>query len=444
MTRIFTFTLLLATAIGIQSTNAQQFNKNKADSLFDVIAANNRAMISVAVTRNGQPVYNKAIGYSWVGAQNMPANTATKYRVGSVTKMFTAAMIFQLIEEGKLSLDTKLSSFYTSIPNSDKITIAQMLNHSSGIHSFTSDADQYRKWLGQQQTPVQLIARMAARSEFEPGSKHEYSNSNFVLLGYIIEKLDKRPYEASLKNRITGKLKLGSTYYGGKITSSANEANSYKWANNTWVPDTETDMSIPGGAGALVSNPTDLTAFMYALFTGKIVSIASLNQMRTIKDGFGMNLFKFQFDSHTAYGHTGGIDGFQSQAAYFPEEGIAVAYVANGVNTNINNIMIGLLSIIYNKPYQIPSFKIVTPKSQELDQYTGNYSSAELPLNILITKNNNILIAQATGQSAFDLQYVGSHEFKFEPADIVLIFNPSGSSMTLKQGGKSFPFTKNK
>lgn len=276
MTRIFTFLFLLATAAGTEKVSAQAFNKAKADSLLDAVNANSRAMMSVTITKNGLPLYSRAIGYSWYGTQNIPANTGTKYRVGSVTKMFTAAMIFQLIEEGKLSLNTKLSEFYPQIPNAEKINIAEMLNHSSGIHSFTGEADHYKSWLGQAQTPAQLVARMISRSEFEPGSKHEYSNSNFILLGYIVEKFDKRSYAVSLKSRITAKLKLSNTYYGGKISAFANEANSYKWINNTWQTDTETDMSIPGGAGAIVSNPTDLDAFMYALFTGKLVSMASL------------------------------------------------------------------------------------------------------------------------------------------------------------------------
>lgn len=157
-----------------------------------------------------------------------------------------------------------------------------------------------------------------------------------------------------------------------------------------------------------------------------------------------MNLFKFQFDTHTAYGHTGGIDGFQSQAAYFPEDGIAVAYIANGVNTNINNIMIGLLSIVYNKPYQIPDFKTTTLKPEELSQYLGHYSSADLPLKIAIAKNGSTLMAQATGQPAFNLQYAGLHQFKFEQAGVVLVFDPVKGSMILKQGGKSFAYTKDK
>ena len=327
-------------AVGIRPMRAQTFNKIKADSLFDTLATEGRIKISVAISRNGKTIYARAIG--------QPSyNIETKYRIGSVTKMFTASMIFQLIEEKKLSLDTKLSVFYPQIPNAGQITITQMLSHGSGIHNFTGDADGYRIWQDKPQSHAQLLARIATRPEFDPGAKHQYSNSNFVLLGYIIEKLDNRPYAESLKKRITDRLKLTNTYYGGKIGANTNEAFSYKWLNNTWQSDTQTDMSIPGGAGALISTPTDLTAFMQALFSGKLVSNASLQQMRTIIDGFGMNLFQFNFGSHIAYGHTGSIDSFQSQAAYFPQENIGIAYVANGVNTNVNNIMIALLSMLF-------------------------------------------------------------------------------------------------
>ncbi|UEG53793.1 beta-lactamase family protein [Mucilaginibacter daejeonensis] len=443
MLRKFTFIVLAAASLQTANSFGQTFNKAKADSLFDAVAKNDRAMMSVTVTRNGQVLYSRAIGYAWYGDQKIPATTKTKYRIGSISKVFTAAMIFQLIQEGKLKLTTPLSDLYPQIPNAAKITIAHMLDHSSGIHSFTSDAD-YKTWLNKPATPAQLIAKMTGASEFEPGSKHEYSNSNFVLLGYIIEKLDKRPYAKSLEARITKKLNLKDTYYGGKIRASANEAYSYTWADNTWKPSTETDMSIPGGAGALVSTPTDLTTFMNALFNGKVVSAENLKLMRTIKDGYGMNLFSFKFDDHTAYGHTGGIDGFQSQATYFPEDGIALAEVSNGVNGNINNIMIGLLSIVFNKPYQIPTFKTLTLKTEELDKYLGNYSSTQIPLKIAVTKDGSTLKAQATGQAAFALEAMGDHQFKFEPAGIVMVFDPATSQMTLKQGGRTFAYTKDK
>ncbi|WP_342646040.1 serine hydrolase domain-containing protein [Mucilaginibacter sp. CSA2-8R] len=434
--------LLIAFVALAQTSLAQTFNKAKMDSLFDAVAANNRAMLSVALTQKGQLVYSRAIGNSWLGEKNIPATIQTKYRIGSISKVFTAVMIFQLVEEGKLQLTTPLSEFYPSLPNASKITIAQLLSHSSGLHSFTSDSS-YLTWLNKKMIPAEMIAKINVKPDFEPGSKHQYSNSNFILLGYIIEKLDKKPYALALKNRITSKTGLSNTYYGGKITAANNEAYSYYWKDK-WLPDTETDMSIPGGAGALVSNPTDLVKFMNALFNSKLVSTASLTQMRTINDGYGMNLFAYPFDGHTAYGHGGDIDGFHSQAAYFPADDIAVAYTANGVNMNLNNMMIGVLSIAFNKAYTIPNFKPVASSAQELDQYIGIYSSTQIPIKITIGKNETTLTAQATGQSAFSLDAAGNRTFKFDAAGITLIFDPANGQMTLKQGGRTYLLTKAK
>lgn len=429
--------LLIAPFCGI----AQSVNRAKLDSLFDALASNNKAMLNIAISKNGEVIYKKAIGYSWYGAKNVEANTDTKYRIGSISKVFTAVMIFQLIEEGKLQLTTPLSKFYPQLPNAGKITIAQMLDHSSGIHSFTDDSS-YSSWLGKKTTPAQLIAKMAT-GDFEPGTKHQYSNSNFVLLGYIVEKLDKKPYAAALKQRITGKIKLNNTYYGGKINATANEAYSYKWAGS-WQPDTETDMSIPGGAGALVSTTTDLVTFMHALFNGKLVSEKSLTQMKTIHDGYGMNLFPYKFSTQTGYGHNGGIDGFQSQAVYYPDDNIAVSYLANGVNYSLNTMMVTTLSIIYNKPATIPDFKTVTVKSEDLDKYLGVYASTQMPLKVTITKKDAVLVAQATGQSAFEMQATAANQFKFDVAGVTMNFDPDKNQMTLLQGGGTYIFTKEK
>jgi len=387
-------------------------------------------------------LYSRATGYSWYGPVKTQATTKTKYRIGSISKVFTAVMIFQLIEEGKLQLTTPLSKYYPTIPNAAKITIAQMLNHSSGIHSFTDSSD-YVEWLTRKTTPVQLLAKMM-NADFEPGAKHKYSNSNFVLLGYIIEKLDKKPYAASLEKRITGKkIGLKDTYYGGKIVAANNEAYSYKWQGD-WKPDTETDMSIPGGAGALVSTPADLVKFMYSVFSGKLVRQASLNQMKKFEDGYGMNFIPYNFYDEIGFGHNGGIDGFQSQTVFYPKDSIAVAYVANGVNYSLNTMMIGVLSIIHNKPYQLPNFKTVSLTANDLLKYTGVYTSAQLPIKLTISNKENILVAQATGQSSFEMEASGIDTFRFDLAGITIKFDTLKNQLTLIQGGKNFLFNKDK
>jgi CubicO group peptidase (beta-lactamase class C family) len=442
MTRKLILLSYLALIFFVQAGFAQTFNKAKMDSLFDALGVNNKAMMSIAITKKGQPLYSRAIGYSWYAPAKTPANTKTKYRIGSISKVFTATMIFQLIEAGKLQLTTPLAQFYPQLPNAGKITIAHMLNHSSGLHSFTNDSD-FTSWLSQKQTQAQLLAKINVKPGFEPGAKHQYSNPNFILLGYIVEILDKKPYAVSLKERITSKIGLKDTYYGGKIIAANNEANSYTWQGD-WKPEVETDMSIPAGAGALVATPNDLVKFMEALFAGKLISQASLTQMRTIKNGFGMNLFPYNFGNHKSLGHTGGIDGFKSQAVYFPEEDIAVAFVANGINTSLNNILNGAVKIVFNEPFVVPSYKTFTVKSEELNKYLGVYASTQIPLKIAITKKDAVLMGQATGQPSFVLDAVAANEFAIEAVDAQITFDPANSQMTLKQGGGTFLFTKEK
>jgi CubicO group peptidase (beta-lactamase class C family) len=399
-------------------------------------------MGSIAISVNGTLVYQNAIGYSQIKATGKtPATVTTRYRIGSITKMFTAIMIFQLIDEGKLRLETPLATWFSVLPNANKITIGEMLNHHSGLHNFTDDPA-YGNYMTMPKSEQEMLAVFAGEpSDFEPGTKAEYSNTNFVLLGYIVEKITGRPYREELKKRITAKIGLTDTYYGSKADPAKKEAYSYKYDAH-WEQMPETDMSIPGGAGAIVSTPTDLVKFIEALFAGKLISPASLEQMKTMKDNYGMAMFKIPFYEKSGYGHNGGIDGFTSLLAYFPEDRLAIACISNGVRYSTNDVVIGALSIYFNKPFAIPEFKDITLTSADLDKYLGNYSSTQVALKIAITKNNTILMAQATGQSAFPLEPTGTDKFSFLAAGIVIQFDPAKNSFTLQQGGATYLFTK--
>ena len=425
------------------AVKAQRLNRAKLDSFFYTLSSHNKSMGSVAVSANGVVVYQKAIGYSQItGDVKTPANVKTKYRIGSISKMFTGTMIFQLIEEGKLNLATTLATYYPQVPNAAKITIGEMLSHRSGLHNFTSDS-LYLTYNTKPKTEAEMLAIIQKEpSDFEPDSKFSYSNTNFVLLGYIVEKITGMPYAQALKKRITSKIGLADTYYGGKANSAMNEARSYNNFNSKWEQQTETDMSVPGGAGAIVSTPTDLCKFIEALFAGKLISEASLELMRTTRDGYGMAMFQTPFYEKKTYGHNGGIDGFTSVLAYLPDDKVAVAYTTNGTIFSVNDVLTGVLSIYFNKPYTMPDFKSLTLTSQELDKYLGNYSSKEFPLKIAVTKNNSSLVAQATGQGQFELETVEKDKFVFRSAGVVMQFDPANQQFTLTQGGKSYLFTK--
>ncbi|MDB4926719.1 MAG: hypothetical protein JWR23_2775 [Mucilaginibacter sp.] len=332
-----------------------------------------------------------------------------------------------------------MAIYFPQLPNAGKITIGEMLDHRSGLHNFTNDS-LYMTYMGIPKSEAEMTAIFARQKpDFEPNAKAEYSNTNFVLLGYIIEKLTGKTYAEELKKRVTSKIGLADTYYGTKANPAKNEAYSYNYSGQ-WTQMPETDMSIPGGAGAIVSTPTDLIKFINALFAGKLISIASLELMKTMKDNFGMAMIAIPFDDKKGFGHTGGIDGFSSVLIYFPEDKLAVAYTSNGIRYSTNDVVMGALSIYFNRPFAIPEFKTITLTTADLDNYIGKYTSTQTPLKIDITKNNTFLFAQATGQRAFPLEAKGGNKFSY--AGITFQFEPTKKTFTLIQGGATYLFTK--
>lgn len=428
---------LLLTSVGF----AQNIDKEKLDKYFNTIDSNNKFMGSVVVAKKGRVIYSKTIGYADI-EKNIKATENTKYRIGSISKTFTAVLIMKAVELGKIKLNQSIHRFFPTVKNAKKITVSNLLNHRSGIPNFTSKSD-YLTWNTEFKSEKEMIKLIAeSGSDFEPGSKAAYSNSNYVLLTYILEKTFKKNYNELLEEHILQPLELNDTYLGKKINTENNECKSYKYIGS-WKEEAETDISIPLGAGGIVSSAKDLTKFIEGLFSEKIIQKEQLTMMTTLKDNYGMGLFQFPFDEKKAWGHTGGIDGFTSVLGFFPDDSISYALLSNGTNYNNNDISITVLSAIYEKPFTIPEFKYFEINSSDLDKYLGEYSSAQLPIKINITKEGKTLIAQATGQPSFSLEAIEKDKFKFEQAGIVLEFIPSDDTMILNQGGGKFSFTKN-
>jgi CubicO group peptidase (beta-lactamase class C family) len=434
-------TLILSLAISLISFAgcSQNFDKAKLDTYFDTLAENNKFMGSIAAFRNGEIIYAKSVGYVDV-EQGLKANENSKYRIGSISKTFTTVLVFKAIEEGKLDLNQTIDKFFPTIPNADKITIEHLLYHRSGIFNY-SDNESFMDWRTEPKTEQEMIEVMAkGGSNFEPDSEVRYSNSGFVLLSYILEKIYEKPYAEILDEKIIKPIGLKNTYYGKKINIKDNESNSYEYTAEGWEKWTETDMSIPKGDGGIVSTPIDLTLFGDALFNGKLISMNSLNQMKTMKDGFGMGIHQMPFNDKTGFGHMGRIDGFYSVFEYFPDENISFACTANGLNYNFNNISIAILSAVFNVPYEIPKFKTYYVSDEDLDKYLGVYSNEQIPGKTTITKANGKLICQSTGQSSFPLEATDKDKFESEEVGVILEFNPTDKTMVGKQGGGIFNF----
>lgn len=427
---------------------SQKVDFVKLDSLITRVDRFDKMMGALTISKNGKIIYSKAWGYRAFSEQErLKSNTDTRYRIGSITKMFTAVMILQLVEEGKIQLSDKLAKYYPEIPNAEKISIAQMLNHHSGLYNFTDTS--YLRYHTQAKSQKELLSLFASQTPvFAPGERAEYSNTNFVLLGYIVEQVTGDSYAANLKKRITGKTGLKNTRPGGKINPANNEASSFGYYDKTWLTEPETDMSIPGGAGCITSTTSDLVKFIEALFRNKLLKPATLAKMLTLTDGYGYGIFQFPFDEKTAYGHTGGIDEFHSVLGYFPKDSIAFAFTGNAANIDMNDLVIGVLSICFNRHYELPDYAVhaYALAAEELAKYEGTYASEDIPLKIVLRKVGDKLTAQATGQGAFSLTPVSPREFRFEPAQISMIFEDSGAlpvtTFTLRQAGGKYIFRK--
>ncbi len=418
----------------------QQLNIQKLDSLFTILEKNNKFMGTVSISENGKTLYSKAVGYADV-ENKIKSNTLTKYRIGSISKTFTATLILKAIDEGKLKLSTPLETYFSEVNNSENITIENLLNHRSGIYNFTNDPKFgfYNHLPKSRKELLKIITEKDA--VFEANTKTSYSNSNYVLLTFILEDIYNTSYDKLLKENITDPIGLKNTHVGGKINPTSNECNSYSFGKK-WHLSKETHMSIPQGAGFIISTPEDLNTFFSALFHHKIISPRSLSKMTTITDGLGLGIFKSPYNSKEGYGHNGRIDNFTSLAQYFLEDKLAISITSNGGNYPLNLVLDALFNSYYNKEFVIPSFKTIQLSSGDLDKYLGVYKSTQLPLNITISKNGTELIGQATGQSSFPLTATDTHIFEYSNSGIHLEFTPDKNQMILKQGGATYVYTK--
>lgn len=445
MKKLFCLLILASTVSVAQQTTRAEGEQSVAkfreiDSLLTYLNANKRFMGSLAIRQDNKVVFAKAYGFADVET-NKKLDENTKLKIGSITKTFTATMIMQLVDEKKLTLDTKLSKFYPKIANADKITIHYLLHHRSGIPDFLNDDPNVGQYIYIENKKEDLIKRIESYTPaFEPNSQYKYSNSNYNLLGYILEDITKKSFEENLESRIIKKLDLKNTRFPKKIDIARNEGYSYRFNGTDWEKNPEWDSSMAFSSGAIISTPNDLNAFLNALFDGKLVSKQSLELMKTMEDTYGMGLFIAPFGEKKFYGHTGGIESYRAAVSYSPDENISFAIIVNGDNYDRNDIMIGVLSLFYGKPYTFPDVKGHKVSAESIHNYVGMYSSKTLPLKISVTEVDGELFAQATGQSSFPLYAKSETVFVFDPARVKMVFGQN--KFTLIQGGVEYEYTK--
>lgn len=430
--------LFIAFTFSLLTFSQDRFEK--IDEYLTYLNSNNKFMGSLCIREGENVVFNKAYGYADVN-KKIEADRTTKYKIGSITKTFTSVMILQLIEEKKLRLNTKLKRYFPKVTKADSISIADLLYQRTGIPDYINHDSLTTAELNASSIKDAIYKKIENyNSRFSPGSQFEYSNSNYYLLGGIIEKVTGKSYAENLQERIVKEIELVNTYYKTANTNTeTKETYSYIFNGNNWEQMPEWKNETAFAAGAIISTPADLTRFIYNLFEGKLLNKKSLEIMTTLKDGYGAGLLQAPFGDRKFFTHTGGIENFRSVVGYNEAEKMSIGLIVNGDNYNRNDIMIGVLSIYYKLPFPFPKFDKISPEL--IQKYSGTYVSEQLPMKITVFEKDGELLAQATGQTSFPLTMQDEKTFIFAPAGIEIEFEEN-NIFTLKQGGMQFKFTK--
>ena len=398
-------------------------------------------MGTVLVAQDGKVLLDKGYGFANLEWE-IPNTPATKFRLGSITKQFTAASILLLEERGKLKIDDPVKKYMPDAPAAwDKITIFHVLTHTSGIPSFTSFPDLNARQK-QTMTPEKLVEWFRDKPlEFEPGTKWNYSNSGYALLGYLIEKISGQGYAEFVQQNIFTPLGMKDSGYDSNSAIIAHRAAGYTPGKSGPVNAGFVDMSVPFSAGALYSTTEDLLRWEQGLFGGKILKAESLAKMTTpFKQDYAFGLAEHLSGVYKVIEHGGGIEGFNTQLSYYPDDKLVVVVLANLNGPFAGQIAANLAKVAHGEKVVLPTGrKEITVSPEILKQYVGTYELAPT-FSIAVTLENGQLMTQATSQQKLPLFAESETMFflKVVDARVEFVKNEKGevTHMVLHQNGR--------
>lgn len=440
----FTLVFLLLSLVAVAQDAAQ-----KADELINAYVKQGGFSGSVLVAQNGKVILSKGYGmanYEW----DIPNTPQTKFRLGSITKQFTSMCIMQLAEKGLLKTEDPLSKYIPEYPKevADKITIHHLLTHTSGIFNLTSDKEFDKTMRVHMKSLNEVIALFKEKPlDFEPGTKYSYSNSGYILLTAIVEKVSGKPYEQYLKENILQPLGMNNTGYDRSDAILKNRAAGYDNAGGQIKNASFIDTSIPSGAGAMYSTTEDLYLWDRALYTEKLVKKATMERIFTPDKNnyaYGWNVDE-QF-KHKRITHNGGINGFNAHLARFVNDDACIVVLSNRIPSDAGKIGRDLAAILFNEKYSLPvERKIVAVDTKILDTYVGEYQLAPNVV-LTVTREENSLMAQPTGQPKREIFAESETKFFLKVIDAQISFtkNEKGevTGLIFYQGGRETPAKK--
>lgn len=363
------FTLLLI-SISLFSQSKPEEIKDLMQTYYDYGQFNG----SILVTEKGKVIFKGGFGEAnkeW----SIPNEANTKHRLGSITKQFTAILILQLMEEGKLDLHKPITIYLPYYPSKtgDSITTHHLLTHTSGIPNYTAFPNFFNEQGRDPKTPKEFIKIFQDKSlDFEPGSKYNYSNSAYFLLGVIIEEITGKSYEENLKDRILKPLDMNASGYDLSSPIIKNRASGYEKSGNGYMNAAYLDMTLPYAAGSMYSTVEDLYKWDQALYNYTILSeentkllfnpAIEIGENRAYAYGFmvGKSKIGTTEERHNITGHGGGIHGFNTIIMRDVDQQNLVVLLNNTGGTNLGDMSSDIMAILYSKPFEIPKKSLVS------------------------------------------------------------------------------------
>ncbi len=397
----FAAACVLVYVIALAQTRDSPAIKTRLEEVAKSYTAGNAFMGAVLVAEGDHILLDQ--GYGMANLEwNIPNAPDVKFRLGSLTKQFTATLILLLQQDGKLHIEDPVGKYLPDAPNSwEKITLANLLGHTSGIANFTSDRD-FGTWGMSKHTTSEEIAFFRDKPlEFEPGSKFAYSNSNYEVLGAVIEKVSNEKYGDLLRKRIFDPIGMHNTGLDTDELILPRRAQGYRPDKDGLVHARAESMTVPWAAGSIYSTTGDLLRWERALFGGKVLNDASLTAMTTAgKGNYGLGVGIVQQSGVKVIQHGGGIEGFNTQLAYVPDRKITVVVLSNVNGGAPGSMGAQLLDVAMGKKVILASERKSVPiAKEELQKFTGVYDVNPI-FALTIAVSGDSLTVRGTRQPA--------------------------------------------
>lgn len=386
--------------------------------------------ISLLVAKEGKTIYKKAFGNSNLELE-VPMKTENVFELASITKQFTAVSILMLAEQGKLNLQDPLTTFIPDYPTKGKnITVHHLLNHTSGIKSYTDMAN----FMEQSRTDMKLDDLIEVFKnepmDFDPGEAFKYNNSGYILLGKIIEVASGQAYKDYIEKNIFKKLGMKHSRYGSKTVLIENRASGYQIDGDGYRNADYLSMTLPHAAGSLMSTVDDMSVWQNAITNNTLIKQSSLSKAingSTLNDGeeipYGYGLGKTEVRGASGYAHSGGIFGYSTNGIYLIDEDVYIIGLTNCGCKDVGAITQKVAALVIGKPY--PSYKdAITLANDKLQKWVGAYEFTDGAIRHIELKDGTLLSTREGSDASvpFKIHPMTETQFLFEDGIITYDF----------------------